>query len=110
LLFRSLSSNIPANNATKMMISVKPATQTTVIVTAVLNSSCCLLPGRFMEAKLYQILTLEQVCCGMRGKTEPGSEQRADQDYPDNQDHQSNRNGPGHRNRVLILVLVFHAV
>ena len=54
LVFNALSSRIPANNARKMTTRVNPATQTTVIVTALRNSFCPCFPGPFMAAELYQ--------------------------------------------------------
>jgi len=56
LQLKTLSSHIPASNAENITISVRPATQTTVKVTAVLNSSCPLLFTLPMAAKLYHVV------------------------------------------------------
>jgi len=54
LLWNRLSNNIPEKRPKNITISVRPATHTTVKVTALRNSSCLCFLEPFMAAKLYQ--------------------------------------------------------
>ncbi len=89
-VFSTRSSHSPPKMATSRMTKVMTATPTTVMVTADLKLVSFSFSGRFIAAKLYQILKrLKKFAGGLRSQSEPRTENGAKQDHSGDQDPQS---------------------